>query len=237
MPSRASIVGRHRGGRRLGLGAVLITASTVVAVVITAYEVNGRLQATSAVLPTAMPRFTVGAPAPLSKSPSGDAMTAVPPPDAVQAPVFLRHVATGQTGWFASPALVDVTGECRSLHRPTVEALKAEMEGAMRAAAEAAGGSVDVTWKLEYEGFRYPSDDPLVELVSAGVHDAGFAPSTYPTGGGSDANVLAGMGVPVLAMACGMSGVHSTREQLAISDLRAITSICVAVGRRLAAEA
>ena len=111
MPSRASIVGRHRGGRRLGLGAVLITASTVVAVVITAYEVNGRLQATSAVLPTAMPRFSVGAPAPLSKSPSGDAMTAVPPPDAVQAPVFLRHVATGQTGWFASPALVDVTGD------------------------------------------------------------------------------------------------------------------------------
>ena len=142
----------------------------------------------------------------------------------------------GGTATNVIPALVDVTGECRSLHRPTVEALKAEMEGAMRAAAESAGGSVDVIWKLEYEGFRYPSDDPLVELVSAGVHDAGFAPSTYPTGGGSDANVLAGMGVPVLAMACGMSGVHSTREQLAISDLRAITSICVAVGRRLAAE-
>ena len=140
----------------------------------------------------------------------------------------------GGTATNVIPALVEMTGECRSIDRPTVEALRVEMEDVMRAAAEAAGGSVDVTWKLEYEGFRYAENDALVATVSAGVRDAGFEPSTYATGGGSDANVLAGMGVPVLALACGMSGVHSTREQLAISDLQAITAICVAVGRRLA---
>ena len=43
---------------------------------------------------------------------------------------------------------------------------------------------------------------------------------TYRTGGGSDANVLAAMGVPTLALACGMTGVHGTDEQIAVADLR-----------------
>jgi tripeptide aminopeptidase len=133
-------------------------------------------------------------------------------------------------------ARCDVTGECRSLDRPTVEALKAEMNEALRASAEAAGGSVDVVWKLEYEGFLYPDDSPLVALVAGACRSIGIEPTTYRTGGGSDANVLAGKGVPVLALACGMRGVHGTHEQLAVADLAALTRICVATAERMVAE-
>jgi tripeptide aminopeptidase len=132
------------------------------------------------------------------------------------------------------PARCDVTGECRSLHRPTVEALRAEMEQLLRGAAEEVGGSVDIAWRLEYDGFDFPDDSALVALVTAACLDAGLAPSTYQTGGGSDANILAGKGVPVLAIACGMQGVHSTGEQLAVADLHAVTDLCVAVARRMA---
>ena len=140
----------------------------------------------------------------------------------------------GGTATNVIPARCDVTGECRSLDRPTVEALKAEMDLAMHDAAEAAGGTVDIVWKREYEGFRCADDDVLVALVSDACRDVGLAPSTYPTGGGSDANIFAGNGVPVLALACGMQGVHSTNEQLAVADLLAVTDICVAVARRMA---
>jgi tripeptide aminopeptidase len=132
-------------------------------------------------------------------------------------------------------AKVDITGECRSLDCDTVEAVKAEMEAAMCGAAKAAGGSVETIWKREYDGFLYPEDDSLVQLVSAAVADTGRAASTYHTGGGSDANVLAGKGVPVLALACGMQGVHGTHEQLAVADLDATAEICVAVARRMVA--
>jgi tripeptide aminopeptidase len=128
----------------------------------------------------------------------------------------------------------DMTGECRSLDRPTVEALKAEMNEALRAAAEAAGGSVDVMWKLEYEGFLYSDDSPLVELVADACRSIDIEPSTFRTGGGSDANVLAGKGVPVLALACGMQSVHGTNERLAVADLCALTRICVAAAERIA---
>jgi tripeptide aminopeptidase len=143
----------------------------------------------------------------------------------------------GGTATNVIPARVEMTGECRSLHRQTVEALKAEMDEALHAAALDAGGSVEVIWRREYEGFCYDDDDALVELAAGAVRDAGLVPSTFRTGGGSDANVLAGKGVAVLALACGMQGVHSTSEQLAVADLESLTSICVAVGRRLAAGA
>ena len=140
----------------------------------------------------------------------------------------------GGTATNVIPARCDLTGECRSLDRPTVEALKAEMNEALLAAAEPAGGSVDVVWKLEYEGFTYPDDSPLVTLVTEACQSVGMEPSTYRTGGGSDANVFAGKGIPVLALACGMQGVHGTAEQIAVADLEALTRICVAVAERMA---
>ena len=153
--------------------------------------------------------------------------------DATTANVGSVH---GGTATNVIAARVEMTGECRSLDRPTVEALKAEMETTMRDAAESAGGSVDVVWNLEYEGFSASEDDPLVELVAQAVKDVGLKPRYYRTGGGSDANAFAGMGVPVLALACGMRGVHSTHEELAVADLVATTEICVACARRMAAK-
>jgi tripeptide aminopeptidase len=134
-------------------------------------------------------------------------------------------------------ARCDLTGECRSLDRDRVERVKASMNDSLHAAAEKFGGSVEVLWHLEYEGFELPEFGAEVALVSAAITDAGSVPSTYHTGGGSDANVLAGMGVPTLALACGMKGVHGTEEEIAVADLEAITRICVAVAARMAGSA
>ena len=60
-------------------------------------------------------------------------------------------------------------------------------------------------------------------------------PRLYTTGGGSDANVLSAMGVNTLALACGMSGVHSTDERLAVADMDALAALVLAVARRMAA--
>jgi tripeptide aminopeptidase len=128
-----------------------------------------------------------------------------------------------------------LTGECRSLHRERVESVRSAMEVAMRSAAAAHGGSVTVEWTREYEGFSAGEDDAAVKLVSAACVDAGLTPSLYTTGGGSDANVLAAMGVDTLALACGMTGVHSTDERLAIADLNALAELVLAVAYRIPA--
>jgi len=48
---------------------------------------------------------------------------------------------------------VTITGECRSLDRSRVEALKAEMEAIMRESAEEGGGCLKIEWTREYESF------------------------------------------------------------------------------------
>jgi len=134
-------------------------------------------------------------------------------------------------------ARCDLTGECRSLDRDRVEAVRADMDAAMQASAERFGGSVEVHWHLEYEGFEFPTPCHEVDLVSAAMRDAGREPATYRTGGGSDANVFAAMGVPTLALACGMTGVHGTSEQITVADLCALAEICEAVVARMAEAA
>lgn len=128
---------------------------------------------------------------------------------------------------------VEVTGECRSLDRSTVERLRHHMDEVMRGAAAESGGEVDVAWTLEYEGFSVAPDDPALELVRRACQDVGVEPRPFASGGGSDANVIASLGVPTLALSCGMTGVHSTDEELALDDLVRLTAIVVAVVRRL----
>jgi len=131
----------------------------------------------------------------------------------------------------------ELTGECRSLDRARVEDIRAAMTSAMHAAADDAGGEVDIVWELAYEGFLHAEDSAEVVLVSEACRRAGVEPRCYRTGGGSDANVLAALGVPVLALACGMTGVHGVQEQLAIADLEAITRVVEATVALMSDEA
>lgn len=133
-------------------------------------------------------------------------------------------------------AKVTITGECRSIDPERVERVREEMDSVMRRAATEGGGEVEIAWTREYTGFRAADDDPAVMLVSAACRDMGVEPHTYATGGGSDANVIAALGVPTLALGCGMTDVHSTDESLCVADLEALTRILLAVAKRMNEE-
>lgn len=141
----------------------------------------------------------------------------------------------GGTATNVVPSLVTLTGECRSLSRERVEAVKAEMDAAMRGSAEASDGSVTIDWTLEYESFALEADDPAVLLVSSACRDVGLEPCLKRTGGGSDANVFAARDVPTVALSCGMKHVHSTEERITVSDLKALTGLVRAVIEHMAA--
>lgn len=140
----------------------------------------------------------------------------------------------GGTATNVIPARVSMTGECRSLDAERVEQVRSAMEGAMNAAAESAGGCVEVVWTLEYAGFELADDHEAIEALRLACADVGLKPRTFKTGGGSDANIIAALGVPTVALSCGMAGVHGTEEQLAIEDLRALAALVEASARRMA---
>ncbi len=129
-----------------------------------------------------------------------------------------------------------VTGECRSLDDAEVEIVRQEMETAMREAAATGRGSVDIAWTREYGSFSMPATGELPDLVAEVCRDIGLVPSTTSSGGGSDANILAGHGVPTLVLSCGMQGLHSTSERMAVSDLLALADLVEAVALRFATQ-
>jgi tripeptide aminopeptidase len=151
-------------------------------------------------------------------------------------PETTANVGTVQGGTATNviTAVAEITGECRSLDRDRVEAVKAEMDATMRRAASEGGGSVEIAWTLEYEGFKLAQDDDLVRTVTEACVDVGLEPSTFVTGGGSDANIISAKGAPVLALSCGMQGVHSIDESVAVVDLENLTELVTAIAWRLA---
>jgi tripeptide aminopeptidase len=118
-----------------------------------------------------------------------------------------------------------VTGECRSLDPERASAVRDAMDHAMHLAASEAGGSVAVTWRKEYDGFRFADDDPSLRFVEGACLDEGLTPRTFATGGGSDGNIFASHGTPTFVLSSGMRDVHSTGEWIAVADLEALARL------------
>ncbi|MDO9556798.1 MAG: M20/M25/M40 family metallo-hydrolase [Coriobacteriia bacterium] len=123
----------------------------------------------------------------------------------------------------------EVTGECRSLDHEHAGVVRDAMDAALHAAADELGGSVKITWKLEYRGFRFADDAPEIALVSDACADIGITPRLFRTGGGSDGNILSAKGAPTLVLSSGMTDVHSVDESLELRQLALLVDLLEAV--------
>lgn len=151
----------------------------------------------------------------------------------------LDHETTANIGRVAGGTATNViasschvTGECRSLDAAKVEAVRQQMDAALKSAASSFGGTVTVLWTKEYDGFRFAEDHPLVKLVEDAARDVGLNPHTFATGGGSDGNVLSAKGLPSLVLSSGMTNVHGTSETMTVRDLQSMTRLLLAVVER-----
>jgi tripeptide aminopeptidase len=140
----------------------------------------------------------------------------------------------GGTATNVVPARVTLTGECRSLDARRVDEVRLAMDSAMKDAAAALGGTVDVRWTKEYEAFHTPEGSPAISVMRGACMDAGVTPHLFTTGGGSDGSIFAERGTPTLVLACGMDSVHSTDERIRIADLEALARLVGASIVRLA---
>ncbi len=116
-------------------------------------------------------------------------------------------------------ATCHVEGECRSLYEDSVEEQRAAMDAAMRSAANALDGEVEVVWTLDYPGVLYTEESPLVKAAERAACAAGLPASFAVSGGGADTNVFGRVGLVPLTLGIGMQRYHSLDEQIAVDDL------------------
>ncbi|ASK63263.1 hypothetical protein CFK37_14440 [Virgibacillus phasianinus] len=124
---------------------------------------------------------------------------------------------------------VEILAEARSLDPKKMEAQVEKMKQAYESTAIEYGGTAEVDIQIMYPGFRQEAGDQVVEVARNAAKAIGRESKLLTSGGGSDANVIAGHGVPTVNLAVGYENIHTTNERIAVEDLVKITEYITAI--------
>ncbi|MGP4107339.1 M20/M25/M40 family metallo-hydrolase [Virgibacillus sp. L01] len=124
---------------------------------------------------------------------------------------------------------VEILAEARSLIPAKMEEQVAKMKDAFEITAEDYGGSADVDVKIMYPGFKHEAGDEVVEVARSAAKAIGRESSLKKSGGGSDANIIAGLGIPTVNLAVGYEEIHTTSERIPVNELVKITELVTAI--------
>lgn len=129
------------------------------------------------------------------------------------------------------PEVVELRCEARSRNAAKLEAQVKHMLEQFEAAAARWGAKAEVVVTPSYPPMNLGESDPVVQIAVQAAKNLGLTPTLVPTGGGSDANILNGKGLPSLVLGIGMEKVHSKEEYITIKQLLAGAEMVVAIAQ------
>lgn len=131
---------------------------------------------------------------------------------------------------------VEILAEARSLIPEKMEAQVSKMKEAFESAAQEMGGRAEVDVQVMYPGFKFGEGDLVVELARKAAAKIGRSCELLHSGGGSDANVIAGFGIPTVNLAVGYEEIHTTNERMPIEELNKLGEMVIALIQEVAAQ-
>lgn len=129
---------------------------------------------------------------------------------------------------------VDILAEARSLIPEKMEAQVAKMKEAFETAAQEMGGRAEVDIKVMYPGFKFSDGDHVVEVAKKAVANIDRPSRLLQSGGGSDANVIAGFDIPTVNLAVGYEDIHTTNEKIPVEELVKTSELVVSIIKEVA---
>lgn len=130
--------------------------------------------------------------------------------------------------------LVHILAEARSLIPEKMEAQVKKMKEAFENVASEMGGRAEVEVDVMYPGFKFGDGDHVVEVAKRAAAKIGRDSELQTSGGGSDANVIAGNGVPTVNLAVGYEEIHTTNEKMPIEELEKTAELVLAIIQEVA---
>lgn len=122
-----------------------------------------------------------------------------------------------------------IYGEARSLQKAKVDSQIAEMIASCREAADHFGGQAEIKVEECYAAIDLDPESTTVQLACAALRRMDLTPNLVKSGGGSDANVFCGKGIPAANLGVGMTKVHSVEEYLQIPQMQAAANFILTV--------
>ncbi|PAD39419.1 M20/M25/M40 family metallo-hydrolase [Terribacillus sp. 7520-G] len=129
---------------------------------------------------------------------------------------------------------VEILAEARSLEASKMEAQVQKMKQAFEQTAESMGARAEVEIKVEYPGYKRKAGDRVVEVARAAAKTIGRDSKLTSSGGGSDANVIAGFGIPTVNLSVGYEEIHTTNERIPVGELVKTAELVAAIIREVA---
>ena len=133
------------------------------------------------------------------------------------------------------PEYCEVNGEARSRNDRKLDAQVQHMVEAFHEAAAETGASIDIEIDRSYHSYRLSESDEVVRIALAAARRVGIEPQMHETGGGSDANIFNGHGLPATVIGVGYDKAHSVEEYVPIGDFGKSAEMAVAI-MQVAAE-
>ncbi len=129
---------------------------------------------------------------------------------------------------------VEVLAEARSLIHEKMEKQAETMKQAYIEVAESFGGRAEVDIDIMYPGFKFEEGDEVVEVAKRAAQTIGRPTRILHSGGGSDANVIAGGGIPTVNLAVGYEEIHTTNERMPLEELYKLVEYVVTIVEEVA---
>jgi tripeptide aminopeptidase len=103
------------------------------------------------------------------------------------------------------------------------------MREAVESAARDYGAEVDFRNEVIYPAYRFGDGDEVVEIAKSAIRAIGREPRQFESGGGSDANMFNGNGVPTVNLAVGYEDIHTTNERIRADDIVKVTELVLSI--------
>lgn len=140
----------------------------------------------------------------------------------------------GGTASNVVPERVEILAEARSRDEQKLQAQVEKMVRAFHEAAEEFNAKAEVETITLYPAFKFDESDLVVQKAIAAVKQVGREPKIGASGGGSDANVIAGYGIPTVNLGIGYENIHTTSERMPIAELVKTAELVLALVKECA---
>lgn len=150
----------------------------------------------------------------------------------------IDHETTANIGKFAGGGptnivcdYVQLEAEARSIVQEKVNKQISDMREALEATVREFGADSEFISEVIYPSFSFNEHDEVVQLAKRAIGSIGLNERLFASGGGSDANIFNGLGVPTVNLAVGYKDIHTTKERIKVSDLVKAAELVVAIVR------
>ncbi|MCP3743308.1 tripeptidase T [Paenibacillus sp. A3M_27_13] len=122
-----------------------------------------------------------------------------------------------------------IRAEARSIVQEKVNHQIQHMREALETTTREFGAQGEFRSEVIYPAFSFTEHDEVVQVAQRAIQGLGLATPTFHSGGGSDANVFNGLGIPTVNLAVGYQNIHTTEEKIKADDLVKVAEVVIAL--------